>query len=166
MLTRSKGTKIGLLLDGVDTRGVYVEDVLAGPIYVWNQSHSPEMQVRPRDVIVSVNEICGDIVMIASELRSSLRWVLKIHRPVQLETVQTSRRTALGMDIKHSANGKSLLISTVPRDPECSWVGKHSMVVKAKDRIIEINGYRGKASELLDAIVGAESLSLVILHYP
>lgn len=67
-LTKPKGSTLGLVINGFDGQTLLVEEVLDGLVMNYNQSKSLLLQVKPGDVITSVNDKSGDSRTMAQEL--------------------------------------------------------------------------------------------------
>merc|ERR1740121_618992 len=101
-------------------------------------------------------------------MKQSATWSLVIQRPIQMQvTVTAEKAISLGLDLKYSPNGRSLLIDEVLADGGIKrWNEEHpDKQVKALDRVIQINGKVGTAKDLLDSAANKTCLDLVILRY-
>jgi len=167
-LERKAEDSIGLNLDAVDEMAPFVDDVLAGSIMDWNRGRAPEQQLNIYDRIVEVNDVRGNTNSILAAMKGSATWKLVIQRPMKMQvTVHAEKAISLGLDLKYSPNGRSLLIDEVLSDGGIKrWNEENpKMQVKALDRVIQINGKVGTAKDLLDSAANQNSLELVILRY-
>lgn len=166
-LSRDAKEEIGLNLDTLDGHSAFVDAIVPGAIQGWNEAHPPDMQLKANDCIVGANGIRGDPARLLQELKNSTEWKLAVRRPVEVRvTVESHKAPALGLDLKYSPNGRSLLVSSIADGAIREWNFLHlDHPVTTNDRIIEINGVQGSARELLEAAVNVNRLDLTILHY-
>jgi len=167
-IVRNRGMNIGLNLDGLDGATAFVDDILPGCVEEWNNSHDAKERLRIHDRIVAVNGISGDTDKILAELKSSHAWTLVILRSVEVTVpIDCERFPSLGVDLKYSPNGNTLLIASLGDGPigEYNSHAPEAMKIKTHDRIVAINGTRGSAKELLKCASNAGYLELTILHY-
>jgi len=167
-IERSLETNIGLNLDALDEESAFVDGILPGSIEAWNQAHPSDPRLQQYDRILGVNGLRGHTDTLLREMRQNAVWDLVVHRPIEVKiSVDCAKNPTLGLDLKYSPNGGSLLISTVSEGAIREWnqsssssckVGKH-------DRVIEVNGVRGTARQLLDTATNVTTLDLVILHF-
>jgi len=168
VLERRAEESIGLNLDAVDESAPFVDDVLAGSIMDWNKGRAPEQQLNIYDRIVEVNDVRGNTNSILAAMKGSATWKLVVQRPMKMQvTVHAEKAISLGLDLKYSPNGRSLLIDEVLAEGGIKrWNEENPhLQVKALDRVIQINGRVGTAKDLLDSAANQNSLELVILRY-
>merc|ERR1712032_1151112 len=100
-------------------------------------------------------------------LKRETKWALVIQRPV--ESRITIMNSSLGLALKYSPSGNSLMINSVDEGPIHEWnEGKKGRLVKRFDRIVEVNGTRGLPLSLAQALqltVANSTLDLIITHY-
>jgi len=168
VLERKPEDSIGLNLDAVDETAPFVDDVLVGSVRDWNENKPKEQQLRIYDRIIEVNGVTGNTNAILAAMKASPCWHMVVQRPMQMQvTVSADKAISLGLDLKYSPNGRSLLIDEVLADGGIKkWNDEHSdKQVKAFDRVIQINGRIGTAKELLESAANKTCLELVILRY-
>jgi len=169
-LDRSQETNIGLNLDALDEETAFVDGILPGAIQTWNRTYPTQPTLQVYDRIVCVNSMTGETDQILREMRQSLNWNLVVDRPKELKIfVDCTKYPSLGLDLKYSPNGGSLLIASIGDGAIKDWNTKMTngggVGIEPRDRIIEVNSIRGSARDLLDAATNVTSLNLVILHY-
>mmetsp|Transcript_97871 Transcript_97871/g.282382 ORF Transcript_97871/g.282382 Transcript_97871/m.282382 type:complete len:237 (-) Transcript_97871:229-939(-) len=167
-IVRAQDMNIGLNLDGLDGETAFVDNIIPGSVEDWNNSHDAKERLRIHDRIVAVNGISGDTDKILAELKSSHAWTLVILRSVEVTVpIDCERFPSLGVDLKYSPNGNTLLIASLGDGPigEYNSHAPEAMKIKTHDRIVAINGTRGSAKELLKCASNAGYLELTILHY-
>mmetsp|Transcript_15870 Transcript_15870/g.37114 ORF Transcript_15870/g.37114 Transcript_15870/m.37114 type:complete len:224 (+) Transcript_15870:69-740(+) len=162
-LQRKPGEPIGLDLDFMDGRSARVLEVLDGLV------RESGVKVKEGDYITSVNGVRG-VAGIRKCLRNDaeLRIVLA---HVQEFTIKVTKGSGLGIDFTYAPQGDSLLVQKVLNVGSIyKWnTDKAGLEVKSKDRIVAVNGCRGKWSKLLEEVQGAketEELSLTISPAP
>jgi len=167
-IVRAQDMNIGLNLDGLDGETAFVDNIIPGSVEDWNNSHDAKERLQVHDRIVKVNGIAGETDKILAELKASYNWTLVILRPMEVTvSVDCKRFPSLGLDLKYSPNGNTLLIANLGDGPieEYNREAPQAAKIIKNDRIVAINGTRGGARKLLDCASRAESLDLTILHY-
>lgn len=166
-ITRSIGEAVGLDIDHIDGVSAVVVALKNGAILNWNDNNR-DKEIKPGDRIIEVNGSRGDVQQLIAKLKTDLTWRLSVQRPVELNvTIHKANAPSLGLDLKYAPNSKSLLITDVANGPMQDWNNEHpDKVVKSFDRIVEINGARGKPQDLIQASDGKDTLEMVIAHYP
>mmetsp|Transcript_8895 Transcript_8895/g.31583 ORF Transcript_8895/g.31583 Transcript_8895/m.31583 type:complete len:244 (-) Transcript_8895:44-775(-) len=164
---RSPSEPIGLDIDLIDGVSAVVVDIKEGAVKQWNDMN-PEKALKVHDRIVEVNGSRGDSNSLVTRLKSDTVWMLQVQRPAEFAiSINRSDAPSLGMDLRYAPNGTTLMITQVGEGPMQEW-NTHNphRVVHRHDRIIELNGVRGTPPQLLAASEDAETLDLVIIHFP
>jgi len=170
---------LGLDIDIVDSVSAVVVGIRPGLVQRWNSGH-PDAALEEGDRIVEINGTFGNAAMIADHLKRDTEWQLLVQRPVevvvassQLWRLASSREGGCscrphGLHVGFAEHGTSLMIDKIHEGLMMRWnQANPEQAVKVKDRIIEVNGKRGQASDLVDTLCSsAESLRLVIRRYP
>lgn len=164
MLEREIHAHMGLQLDSMDGFSAFVDDIHPGAIHAWNCYHPPHMNLQVHDRIVGVNGIRGDPSRLLQEMKTSTQWVLTIQRPTLMHIVVGA---SLGLDLKYSPQGRSLLIAEVHDGTIKQWnESAQFFKVEKNDRIVEVNGFSGPATALLCPPTNStDTLALCILHF-
>lgn len=164
---RSLEANIGLNLDALDEESAFVDGILPGAIQAWNDEHPDEPQLRRYDRILGVNVFRGHTDCLLREMRQSASWDLAVQRPAEVRiSVDCARNPKLGLDLKYSPNGGSLLISNIGEGAIEDWnAASDSYQIGRHDRIVEVNGVRGTARQLLDTATNVATLDLVVMHF-
>merc|ERR1712217_803632 len=162
-IVRNPGDAVGLDIDHIDGVAAVIESVKpGGAIYAWNAQHAA-YALKENDRIVEVNGATGDVKVLIQRLKSDVQWRLMIQRPVEIQiTIRKTDSDSLGLDLNYAPNSKSLLITDVSNGPMQDWnMGHPEQAIIRRDRIIEINGVRGRPMELIHASEGQDVLQLV-----
>mmetsp|Transcript_35991 Transcript_35991/g.103514 ORF Transcript_35991/g.103514 Transcript_35991/m.103514 type:complete len:249 (-) Transcript_35991:141-887(-) len=166
IIERQPDMTIGLNLDAIEEHAAFVDDILGGAIRSWNDAHADHAQLKRYDRIIAINDVQGNTNALLAEMRKSVRWHLRVHRPTELRlSMDLERNPTLGLDLKYSPNGVSLLVSSIGDGAIKEWNKTASHPCVPGDRIIEVNGRRGNAPSLLQAATQGDRLELVILHF-
>lgn len=166
-INRNPDMNIGLNLDALDGSTAYVDNIIPGAVQGWNTGRPEKECLKISDRIVAVNGVQGDTDKLLSELKATTTWNIAVLRPFEMRVVVDCKRfPSLGLDLKYSPNGNTLLISDLGDGAIKEWnTGPQDLKVARFDRIVAINGVRGSAKSLLEAAASVEVLDLVILHY-
>eukprot|EP00440_Ansanella_granifera_P027593 gb/GFBE01029976.1/.p1 GENE.gb/GFBE01029976.1/~~gb/GFBE01029976.1/.p1 ORF type:complete len:301 (+),score=36.83 gb/GFBE01029976.1/:1-903(+) len=147
------GQELGIDVLQHEKDNLRVTKIKAGLIQMWNRQNR-DQAVRPGDRIYAVNGETGNADWIISAIRSSSNEVvLGVRRLLwlRLEIVREPAGT-LGIDVaSHSRHLQVLKIRSGPlldynNEADCD------RQVRANDHIVEVNGVRGTAEDLLKAI--------------
>eukprot|EP00747_Dinoflagellata_sp_TGD_P112190 gnl/TRDRNA2_/TRDRNA2_171405_c0_seq3.p1 gnl/TRDRNA2_/TRDRNA2_171405_c0~~gnl/TRDRNA2_/TRDRNA2_171405_c0_seq3.p1 ORF type:complete len:246 (+),score=48.50 gnl/TRDRNA2_/TRDRNA2_171405_c0_seq3:88-825(+) len=174
---------LGLELDLMDGITARVTEVLVlGAIPALNSNIAPEWQVMKGDHIVKVNDTFGSADKITQDSvvralgRNSLEGGLNnkelsqgkalkivVQRPKEF-LISIGKIGGIGIEYTHASNGTSLLISKIlSQGGIADWNASNQMLaVKEKDRIVQVNGIKGRWSELVKEILSAQRLNLCI----
>mmetsp|Transcript_69714 Transcript_69714/g.145677 ORF Transcript_69714/g.145677 Transcript_69714/m.145677 type:complete len:240 (-) Transcript_69714:208-927(-) len=166
-LDRSLQANVGLNLDALDEQSAFVDGIVPGAIDTWNRTHADEEKLFVYDRILSVNGVRGHTEQILREMRQSLTWNLIVERPEEVKIhIDCTKNPSLGLDLKYSPKGGSLLIASIGDGAVKEWnatsIGEK---ILPRDRIIEVNGIRGTARKLLETATNVTTMDLVFLHY-
>lgn len=167
-IERAAGATIGMNLDVTDLVSLVVVDILPGSIREWNEAQPrPGQQLRVNDRIVEANGASEDAQKMLCVLKDSTMWQLVVQRPAEYRAViERHGVLSLGLDLRYALTGTSLMIADIGDGPIKDWNARSSTrKVKKFDRIIELNGVRGSAQQLLRAGKGQETLDMCILQY-
>jgi len=172
-LRRDRQMNIGLNLDALDPTTAFVDHIVPGAVQAWNALHPAMDHLKIYDRIISVNGVSGNTDDLLTELRSQDTWDITVVRPVEIRVVvDCARFRSLGLDLKYSPNGSTLLIAELGDGAIAQWnqnilrdEGPSTMTVTRCDRIVELNGARGDAKKLLEAAADTQMLHMTILHY-
>lgn len=163
---RDRSDIIGLGLDTLDARAVFVEGIDPGAIKTWNETQPSDMRLMVNDRIVGVNGITrGRTHKLLSEMKNTCVWMLTVQRPVQiLVVIDREQCPVLGLELEYAPLGRNLLICEVRDGAIKDWnAGPQELKVKRNDRIVKINGSEGRAEMLLSlAAQGVSELAILI----
>lgn len=166
-VTKDPNDSVGMDLDLIDGITPLVVATKAGTIQNWNEAH-PKLAVKAGDKIHEVNGVRGDTKQIISTLKKDLNWRIVLQRPRELVlNIKKTSAPSLGLILSFAKNGSMLLVSEVNEGPVLDWnLDNPEFQVQAQDRIIELNGSRGNASELVQCSEGSDNICMKVLHYP
>jgi len=165
-MDRLPGVPVGLKLDSLDGVTCFVDSISKGSVETWNEFHTKpgDLVLQKSDRIVSVNGCSGNPDLMMSELKTATSWELEVLRPREV-TVSLGSTNSLGLDLRYSPSGNSLLLADLGTGTFAETNRKLQRPVKKMDRIIEVNGKRGHAKELLQCTGGDVGISIVFLQY-
>lgn len=134
----------------------------AGLLQAWNRAH-PDRYTQPGDQIVEVNGLRGSSDFLVDTIRSEMSLHVRIRRLLEF-SVSVRKAGRLGLDV--AQHGRSLRILHISLGPFQDWneemgIDRH---VRVSDHVVEANGVRGTASELLAAIRGSEERVELVLR--
>jgi uncharacterized protein YwlG (UPF0340 family) len=167
-------------LDGIGSEGLGLEvdigdDVTAsitkvlseGAVPAWNKLNAEGLNVLAGDHIVEVNGIRGSAKELIASIKGGAQLSIVIHRPMEfLAAVRKENITdSVGLDIGYTHIGTTLLVCQVVEGCVKKWNESHpDAAVRRNDRIIEVNGTRGKCKELMAKLTAKDTdlLRLVV----
>lgn len=157
---------VGLDLDLLDDTGIMINNVLGGAAESWNGKADPDHQMCYGDRIMEVNGTRGNsqdhLALIRDE--GSLQMWLK--RPVVVRISGNATLDSLGLVVTYAPDGRTLLIQEIKSGMVKNWnLDNPNLAVREHDRIAEVNGVTGFASELMDLLRVEVNLELVIFCY-
>lgn len=160
---------VGMDLDLIDGVTPLVVSTKAGTIQEWNTQH-PALAVKAGDRIHEVNGVRNDTSGIISTLKESADWKIVLQRPRELVLNLRKKHDcapSLGLTLSYAKNGSTVLVTEVNEGPVLDWNFENvEYQVQAFDRIVEVNGNRGRAVELLRHIEDSDQICMKVLHYP
>jgi len=151
---------LGLSYDPTDGAALYICSVKSGLIQSYNKQANPHMQVLPGYFIVKVNEFSGNSREMLKAIRRFSELEIVVRRPEEMcVTLHALSQDHLGMEFGKKM-GEALLITAVTEIEECDkskdlpaatdWNDQYpENQIFAGDRIVAINGDKGKANVLL-----------------
>lgn len=166
-IDNSRRKAIGLTYDLEDTQTVYVTGIKQGLIAEHNEDEKPARRLQLGSFIMKVNDVEGDANELAELLKKETILDLVIRRPMEWRVaICASTEKNLGMEFCKKKVGNALLITKVsepakhtkggPRQrkrPVQEWnAANPEQKIKTGDRIVAVNGYKGKAAYLYKKI--------------
>lgn len=133
-----------------DPQHLFISRVNVGPLLLWNRLH-PGKAVRPGDRIVTVNGQSGASDVLVEHVRASQSLRMGIKRILQF-TVTVPKTAKLGLEVAQEEG--SLRMLHIGPGPFLDWNSKAGLdqQVRQGDHLVEANGVRGTAPELLVSI--------------
>jgi len=156
-INNKKKKALGLEIDAQDGTTLYVYGVKTGIVQT-NNRVSPVM-LTPGQFIVNVNNIGGSAAKLQDGLKQK-ELELIVRRPVEFSILlEANKKADLGLEFTKKPLGNALLITKVNGEDGGNngatsaariWNKSNSeQQVRRGDRVIAMNGFRGKAAELL-----------------
>jgi len=154
----------GLELDPKDRVTAVVTAVWPGPVLTWNTAHR-DLEVRPNDRILSVNDASGDVQLLLNRLQQDTQLVMLLRRPTEFR-VSVAAQRSLGISVSYAPRGTSLLVDEMgSRGLLRVWNSANpGREVEVRDRIVEVNGIRGSPELLLRELKSSGALELVLFR--
>merc|ERR1712060_279291 len=107
-------------------------------------------QLLVSDRIVEVNGVSGDAEQLLAEMTTACEWNLRWQWPaVRRFDIPRGDNGNLGLSLAFAPNGITLCILDVKDGPVKEWNDSNGAPLHTHDRIVEMNGVRGPAEELL-----------------
>lgn len=133
-----------------DTETLLITRINSGLILQWNQAH-PDNCVRAGDRVIEVNGQRGGSEFLVGAIRNGISLRLKIRQLLEF-SMSVEKKGRLGLDIMQHA--KSLRVLYLSPGPFQDWNRKAGLdrQVRSGDHVVEVNGSRGMAPELIAAI--------------
>lgn len=163
-ITKVPGKHLGLGLDILDQVSAVVDLVDKGPVREWNREH-PDLQIKLGDRIVEVNDTRGQAREIVQRFREDMTLKMVLRRPKEV-MVTFIKTKELGLQLHFSQESSALLILEVAEGHVRDWNDANKgRGVRPGDRIVEVNGIRGKAPDLMEQIRENDELELLCHCY-
>lgn len=157
---------LGLDLDLLDATGIMVNDVLGGAAKSWNTHADLRHQVCYGDRIMEVNGTRGSSQDHLEILRDDENVKMWLKRPVAVRIRGNASLNSIGLEIICAADSSTLLIERVTEGIVEDWnVDNPDFAVHQHDRIVEVNGTTGFATELMRSLRNLAKLELLIFCY-
>lgn len=161
-VSRAADESLGIELDFMDMiTGRVIELDEAGTI---SKAGTP---LKSGDHILAVNGI-STALRIMKRLKEDELLDMLVERPTEFKIDVLKGETGVGLDLTHAPRGNTLLIRNLTNTGAIKqWNDKNSAAqVRRHDRIVEVNGRRGKAQVLLDELKSKDELSIIISPAP
>lgn len=158
---------LGLDLDLLDDTGIMVNAVLGGAVHSWNKQADSGLQVRYGDRIVEVNGVRGNSQDHLDRLKEVESLQLWLKRPVAVRISGNAYFKSIGLVITYAPDGSTLLIQEVKKEGiVVDWNEDNpEFAVHEHDRIVEVNGAAGFATELMELLRSVDEVELLIFCY-
>mmetsp|Transcript_14517 Transcript_14517/g.28610 ORF Transcript_14517/g.28610 Transcript_14517/m.28610 type:complete len:349 (-) Transcript_14517:81-1127(-) len=164
-INHSPKTPLGIEFDTQDKKVAWVLAVKAGScVHSYNKDVKQAFRLCPGDFVMRAH---GVVAASSSKMVNSLvqdaTLELMIVRPLEFSVAVDVQRQPLGLEFA-KASGVALLIVRVTEGAvEELNKSTHAQKIEAGDRIVAVNGYRGKAAELLKRIKGALRFHMTVV---
>jgi len=161
----------GLQYDELDGSTIYITSIRKGPIAAYNEDEKWSQRVVPGLFIMSVNGVDGNSKAMVAELNGATEGALDLvlRRPRQWRVaIWASSAKEFGLEFSKKKLGNALLITKVVdasktisrggatklrRSVTQEWNAEQpDQKICAGDRVIAVNGYKGKAAYLYKKI--------------
>lgn len=153
----------GIQYDIEDGSTVFVTGLKQGLITEYNEDLKPDRRIALGSFIIKVNGVEGDSNELAEMLKKETSLDLLIRRPMEWRVaICATSEKDFGMEFNKKKIGNSLLITKVCETPKIAgkprqrrkpvqeWnAANPDQKINAGDRVIAVNGYKGKAAYLL-----------------
>mmetsp|Transcript_47000 Transcript_47000/g.132213 ORF Transcript_47000/g.132213 Transcript_47000/m.132213 type:complete len:212 (+) Transcript_47000:49-684(+) len=158
----SPKAQLGWHLDTMHSEAMFVGGIVEsrGLVHQHNEIALEGERILVNDYIVAVNGVSGDSLAIGEELKTAQVLDMTIQRPRRLFAACRKDGRELRMDLKHYPSGSGLLVHAIG-----DGVARAQMPeLQVGDRIMRVNDVTGASSGLIEAISGADTLSLEVLR--
>lgn len=164
LLHRSRSqTKLGLQLDPCDGKVLYVTAILPGSSLVseYNAIAPEDERILPGDYIRAVNGVDSSSWAAAQALNVGPKMHLHVQHPLKF-TIRVQRNgEAMGVELNFSETGNSLVVVGITGGAMHMY--QHQL--RPRDRIETVNGFSGKAEELVEMIKEHQNLELAVSRF-
>jgi len=164
-----KSKNFGLELDNSDQMNFYVSNVKVNGLVDKHNKLQEEgsKKLQAEAYIVAYNGVGDGLSAIESQMKKAASMAEFTVRPVEKLriAIDTSAGNTLGVNVPSKPVGTSVLIVSVREGGSVAkWNDEHpEQRVKENDRIVEVNGKKGKAKELMDMVKKAPKSTRVVL---
>merc|ERR1712137_148963 len=135
-------------------------------VHAWNMDSSQDQQVLCGDRIIEVNGVRGNPQDLLPKLREETYLRMLIKRPVTVHVSGDTSESPVGLVVIYVPDGSSLLIQNVKPGFVKDWnKANRGVAVGAHDRIIEVNGTKGAAVDMMALLQRQGTLDLTIWCY-
>jgi len=166
-LTKDPKAAIGLDFDTQDENMVYVADIKPGPVQFYNLNVKPSEQLKPGYFIVEANGFSGQAAQLIEVMKKETMLHLLIRRSTEMTVsiIKKDKKTPLGMEFHSKMTGNHMMILDITDGPVYQWNVTHPQLeIKCGDRIVAVNGQKGKANDLLKKMKGLAQFQMTIVR--
>jgi len=141
----------GLDLDCQDATVLWVNGVKPGPVENYNKLTDPEEHLQSGDFIVQANGIHSSVDKMLATFQDERTVAMLVKRPVEIRAIIERDGSTAGLEFLANPTGHCLLIRQVNSGPAQKWnesQSEPSAQLRPGDRIVAVNGQRGRAADL------------------
>lgn len=159
---------LGVELDTQAISLVYVNDVKDGVVQAYNRTAKPESRLRPGQFIVKVNGVEGLASDMVDEMNRLANLRLLVRQPFTMCVAidkKSQKGLLAGVDFVKKSAVCCLLINQLGEGPIEEWNTENpDREVRVGDRIIAVNGQKGKAADLLKKLKALNRCLITIVR--
>lgn len=160
-------TEIGLVMGKLDENKLIVRAINeGGAIHTWNTQH-PEMVVAENDVLLAMNNDCRNADQIVNKLKSAGKMQLNFMCPARRRVILFRDEDCIGVKLVNKNTDQDLVIHAIEEGAVLKWNQTHpDESIAPGDRIIEVNGFSGSASSMVNNLNRHENrVEFEVEHY-
>eukprot|EP00929_Paragymnodinium_shiwhaense_P115478 TRINITY_DN84401_c0_g1_i1.p1 TRINITY_DN84401_c0_g1~~TRINITY_DN84401_c0_g1_i1.p1 ORF type:complete len:310 (-),score=85.78 TRINITY_DN84401_c0_g1_i1:272-1201(-) len=166
-ISKERGVTWGIEVTSIEG-SVIITGISPGPLADWNVERAQlgQPKIREGDRFVEVNGLRGEgtRMMEMLNLKDTLEAVVMM-RDEYLVSVYKGK-ASLGVNISIKKGREGLVVSKVDDGPIMTWNQTNpALPVKDKDRIVEVNGFRGEPRPMLERLKAADTLDLLVVPF-
>lgn len=164
-IDHSPKTPLGVDFDTQDKTVAWVLTVKAGScVHSYNKDVKPAFRLCPGDFVMRAHGVVAtSSAKMVSSLTQDATLELMIVRPLEFSIAVDVARQPLGLEFA-KASGIALLVVRVITGAVEEWNKVNvTQKIESGDRIVAVNGFRGKAQELLRRIKAATRFHITIV---
>lgn len=166
-IDKTDGKSLGLGLEVADEKNAMVAKIFPGLVQEYNASAQGNEQIRSRDWIMKVNGTTGGSVeSMVSKLRESGKVDLMLMRTPSWTVTVNQEGKDLCDNLKHAEDGVCLIIMDLPEGLIAWNTANPKKIIKRLDRILEVNGTSGKATDMLEMLKVSSNSNMVVMSAP
>lgn len=159
---------LGMDLDTQDEHTVYVENVRPlGLVDLYNSNSKPTERLLAGHFITQVNGVQGRASELMEEInkRSVLRLVVRRPFVFCVAVDKKDKKRETGMNFNRRSYAGSLIINQMWQGPVMEWNRRHpEKEVHLGDRIVAVNGVKGRASDMAKAMKSLDRFIMTIVR--
>lgn len=163
-IDRSDGGPLGIVISKDCGESLVVCSLSGGHVTDWNNSVAQKVRVRQGDRIDSVNGTTGNKDLMVEHLQKPTQLVISLTAPV---VIRIQGRAPLGLEFfKRKQEEPTLVISEIKFGCVLAWNLKYpQQAVVVKDHLIQVDQWKGSATEMETALQKSQSFDLIFRRY-
>eukprot|EP00927_Polykrikos_kofoidii_P061996 TRINITY_DN56819_c0_g1_i1.p1 TRINITY_DN56819_c0_g1~~TRINITY_DN56819_c0_g1_i1.p1 ORF type:complete len:301 (+),score=45.92 TRINITY_DN56819_c0_g1_i1:97-903(+) len=163
---RDNGVPLGLDCTVTHHEIPLVMTVGPGPLMDWNNMRTGDEQIKDGDRVIEVNGITTNPASMLSAMVEHYDLRIAFRRRTEFSLTLEKGQVSIGLDINCKKSREGLLINRIKPGIVMNWnLANPQKQIREKDRIVEVNGFRGDPRMLLERMKLAEILRMTIVLF-
>mmetsp|Transcript_51676 Transcript_51676/g.166258 ORF Transcript_51676/g.166258 Transcript_51676/m.166258 type:complete len:253 (-) Transcript_51676:59-817(-) len=165
------GQSLGFTVDCLTSRALLVNSVVQGGLLdAYNTQAPADKRCHPGTYIVGVNNKSDGVTSMIREMQSADKVTLRLAPRAEFSVDITKEvGSLLALNLHFLPGSNSLVVTEIGNGLIKEYnerAGDSDKVIKASDRIVEVNGHSGNAATLMEALRKNRELNLKLVHPP